>query len=146
MFFSPPVHLGQIVKWWFISWWVTLTLKKIPPIYFYFHAWEAIIQNDAPWLDWPPTISPLHRAMIKVAIDEDCHYVAHGATGKGNDQIRFELGAYALHSSIQVILSSGKLPFECQNIAKILSFKKKWPKFSLVSGHFIKLILGNFFF
>jgi len=43
------------------------------------------------------------RAMIKVAIDEDCHYVAHGATGKGNDQIRFELGAYALHSSIQVI-------------------------------------------
>ena len=40
--------------------------------------------------------------MIKVAIDESAHYVAHGATGKGNDQIRFELGAYALHPTIEV--------------------------------------------
>ncbi|WAR30573.1 ASSY-like protein [Mya arenaria] len=43
------------------------------------------------------------RAMIKVARDEGARYVAHGATGKGNDQIRFELSAYALHSSIEVI-------------------------------------------
>ena len=43
-----------------------------------------------------------HRAMVKVAIEEKAHYVAHGATGKGNDQIRFELGAYALHPSIEV--------------------------------------------
>lgn len=40
--------------------------------------------------------------MIKVAVDEGAQYVSHGATGKGNDQIRFELGAYALHPSIQV--------------------------------------------
>ena len=40
--------------------------------------------------------------MVKVAIEEKAHYVAHGATGKGNDQIRFELGAYALHPSIEV--------------------------------------------
>ncbi|KAK0065622.1 argininosuccinate synthase [Biomphalaria pfeifferi] len=49
------------------------------------------------------------RAMVKVAVDEGAHYVAHGATGKGNDQIRFELGAYALHPTIEVI-SPWRLP------------------------------------
>ncbi|KAL5011662.1 hypothetical protein ScPMuIL_010213 [Solemya velum] len=43
------------------------------------------------------------RAMIKVAREENAQYVSHGATGKGNDQIRFELGAYALHPKIEVI-------------------------------------------
>ena len=40
--------------------------------------------------------------MVKIAVDEQAHYVSHGATGKGNDQIRFELGAYALHPDIEV--------------------------------------------
>ena len=48
---------------------------------------------------------PTFRAMIKVARDEGAKYVAHGATGKGNDQIRFELSAYALHGSIDVRLT-----------------------------------------
>lgn len=43
------------------------------------------------------------RAMINVAIAEGAQYISHGATGKGNDQIRFELAAYALHPTIQVI-------------------------------------------
>lgn len=42
------------------------------------------------------------RAMIKVANEEGAQYISHGATGKGNDQIRFELAAYALHPSIKV--------------------------------------------
>lgn len=50
--------------------------------------------------------SSLTRAMIQVAVDEGAQYVAHGATGKGNDQIRFELGAYALHPTIEVGNSS----------------------------------------
>ncbi|KAK7094872.1 argininosuccinate synthase-like [Littorina saxatilis] len=49
------------------------------------------------------------RAMVQVAKDEGAQFVAHGATGKGNDQIRFELGAYALHPGIQVI-SPWRLP------------------------------------
>nr|QDG10124.1 argininosuccinate synthase-like protein [Sinonovacula constricta] len=49
------------------------------------------------------------RAMIEVAKEEGAQFVAHGATGKGNDQIRFELGAYALHPTIQVI-SPWRLP------------------------------------
>ncbi len=43
------------------------------------------------------------RAQIKVAQKEGCFAVSHGATGKGNDQVRFELGFYALQPSIKVI-------------------------------------------
>jgi argininosuccinate synthase len=43
------------------------------------------------------------RAQVEVALAEDAHYVAHGATGKGNDQVRFELAYYALAPSIKVI-------------------------------------------
>ncbi|XP_050410912.1 argininosuccinate synthase-like [Patella vulgata] len=49
------------------------------------------------------------REMVKVAKEVGASYVAHGATGKGNDQIRFELGAYALHPTIK-ILSPWRLP------------------------------------
>lgn len=49
------------------------------------------------------------RAMIQVAKEEGAMYVSHGATGKGNDQIRFELSAYALHPNIKVI-SPWRLP------------------------------------
>ena len=44
----------------------------------------------------------IFRAMVKVAIEEGALFISHGATGKGNDQIRFELGAYALHPQIKV--------------------------------------------
>lgn len=43
------------------------------------------------------------RALIKVVQEENAQYIAHGATGKGNDQIRFELTAYAMVSNIKVI-------------------------------------------
>ena len=36
------------------------------------------------------------RSQIEVAVRERSEYVAHGATGKGNDQVRFELAYYAL--------------------------------------------------
>ena len=40
---------------------------------------------------------------IEVAIAEGAQAVAHGATGKGNDQVRFELSYYALKPDIKVI-------------------------------------------
>ena len=43
------------------------------------------------------------KAMIDIAIKEGAAYVAHGATGKGNDQVRFELGCYGLKPDIKVI-------------------------------------------
>ncbi|KAF2221164.1 argininosuccinate synthase [Elsinoe ampelina] len=43
------------------------------------------------------------RAQIKVAQAEGCFAVSHGCTGKGNDQVRFELAFYALQPTITVI-------------------------------------------
>lgn len=43
------------------------------------------------------------RAQIRVAQQEGCIAVSHGCTGKGNDQVRFELAYYALQPKIKVI-------------------------------------------
>ncbi|ODQ78493.1 hypothetical protein BABINDRAFT_162701 [Babjeviella inositovora NRRL Y-12698] len=43
------------------------------------------------------------EAQIKVAEDEGCFAVSHGCTGKGNDQVRFELSFYALKPDVTVI-------------------------------------------
>ena len=43
------------------------------------------------------------KAMMDVARDEGADSIAHGATGKGNDQVRFELTAMAIDPRIQVI-------------------------------------------
>lgn len=43
------------------------------------------------------------KAQIDVAEQEGCFAVAHGCTGKGNDQIRFELSFYALKPDVQCI-------------------------------------------
>jgi argininosuccinate synthase len=43
------------------------------------------------------------RKQIEIAREEGAEAVAHGATGKGNDQVRFELTYYALEPRIQVI-------------------------------------------
>jgi argininosuccinate synthase len=43
------------------------------------------------------------RRLVEIAQETGAQAVAHGATGKGNDQVRFELGAYALDPDIKVI-------------------------------------------
>ncbi|MDX8391586.1 MAG: argininosuccinate synthase [Mariprofundaceae bacterium] len=43
------------------------------------------------------------KRMIEIAEAEGADAVSHGATGKGNDQVRFELGFYALKSDVKVI-------------------------------------------
>ena len=43
------------------------------------------------------------KRMIEIANLTSADAVAHGATGKGNDQVRFELGAYALRPDIRII-------------------------------------------
>ena len=43
------------------------------------------------------------KALVDIAVKTGADAVAHGATGKGNDQVRFELGAYALKPDIKVI-------------------------------------------
>lgn len=43
------------------------------------------------------------KRLVEIAADVGAQAISHGATGKGNDQVRFELGAYALSPEIQVI-------------------------------------------
>ena len=43
------------------------------------------------------------KRLVDIAGDTGAGAIAHGATGKGNDQVRFELGAYALKPDIKVV-------------------------------------------
>ncbi len=43
------------------------------------------------------------KRLIEIAAETNADAISHGATGKGNDQVRFELGAYALNPNIQII-------------------------------------------
>lgn len=43
------------------------------------------------------------KRLIEIANETGANAISHGATGKGNDQVRFELGAYALRPDIRII-------------------------------------------
>lgn len=43
------------------------------------------------------------KRLIEIAAETKADAISHGATGKGNDQVRFELGAYALNPNINII-------------------------------------------
>ena len=43
------------------------------------------------------------KGLVDIAKQEGAKIIAHGATGKGNDQIRFELTAYALLPGVEII-------------------------------------------
>ena len=43
------------------------------------------------------------KRLVEIANETNADAVSHGATGKGNDQVRFELGAYALKPDVQII-------------------------------------------
>lgn len=70
--------------------------------------------------------------MVKVAKEENCGSISHGATGKGNDQIRFELACYALLPHVQII-APWKMP-EFYN-----KFKGRQDLFDYAESHGIPL-------
>ena len=43
------------------------------------------------------------KRLVEIAVEQNADAISHGATGKGNDQVRFELGAYALKPDIKVV-------------------------------------------
>jgi argininosuccinate synthase len=64
-----------------------------------------------------PVIS---KHLVDVALAEGAEAIAHGATGKGNDQVRFELCAYSLHPEIKVIAPWRE--WEMQSRADLLAY------------------------
>ncbi|GAB6071714.1 argininosuccinate synthase [Venenivibrio stagnispumantis] len=45
----------------------------------------------------------ISKKLVELAHKENAHYVAHGSTGKGNDQVRFEVSVWALDPDIEVL-------------------------------------------
>lgn len=45
----------------------------------------------------------ISKGLIRTAKAEGATVIAHGATGKGNDQVRFELGCYSLYPEIEIL-------------------------------------------
>ena len=44
--------------------------------------------------------------LVRAAIRENANFISHGATGKGNDQVRFELACYSLHPTVKASILS----------------------------------------
>ena len=55
------------------------------------------------------------KKQIEIAEKESAEAVAHGATGKGNDQVRFELTYYAFQPTIRVLAPWREWPFNSRN-------------------------------
>lgn len=65
----------------------------------------------------------ISKRQIEIAREVGADAVAHGATGKGNDQVRFELGYYALNPNIKVI--SPWREWDLNSRTKLIDFAEK---------------------
>ena len=65
----------------------------------------------------------ISKRLVEIAHEQGADAVAHGATGKGNDQVRFELAAYALDPSIRVIAPWRE--WDLTSRTKLLEFAEK---------------------
>ena len=63
------------------------------------------------------------KRLVEIARDSGADAVAHGATGKGNDQVRFELSAYALNPGIRVIAPWRE--WELTSRSRLIDFAEK---------------------
>jgi len=71
---------------------------------FVFPALQANAVYEGTYLLGTSLARPLiAKKMIEIARKEGAQYVSHGATGKGNDQVRFEVSCLALEPSIKII-------------------------------------------
>ena len=71
---------------------------------FVFPMFRANAQYEGLYLLGTSIARPLiSKRLVEIARETGADAVAHGATGKGNDQVRFELSAYALNPDIKVI-------------------------------------------
>ena len=63
------------------------------------------------------------KRLVEIAEETGADAIAHGATGKGNDQVRFELSAYSLNPNIKVIVPWRE--WELTSRSKLISFAEK---------------------
>jgi len=71
---------------------------------FVFPALQANAVYEGTYLLGTSLARPLiAKKMVEIAEKEGAEYVSHGSTGKGNDQVRFEISAIALNPDIKII-------------------------------------------
>ena len=71
---------------------------------FVFPMFRANTQYEGEYLLGTSIARPLiAKRLVEIAAETGADAVSHGATGKGNDQVRFELGCYALNPDIRII-------------------------------------------
>jgi len=71
---------------------------------FIFEMFKANTVYEGEYLLGTSIARPLiSQRLVEIAEEEGADAIAHGATGKGNDQIRFEIGSYSLNPDIQVL-------------------------------------------
>ena len=67
----------------------------------------------------------ISKHLVEVAKKEGAEFICHGATGKGNDQIRFELSAYALNPDIKVIAPWRSPDWTFKSRTDLIAYAKK---------------------
>jgi len=65
------------------------------------------------------------KRQVEIARKENAAYIAHGATGKGNDQVRFELTCYALEPDIKVIAPWRDPSWTLNSRSKMIAYAKQ---------------------
>ena len=65
----------------------------------------------------------ISKRLVEIAQETGADAIAHGATGKGNDQVRFELAAYALNPDIKVIAPWRE--WDLSSRTKLIDFAEK---------------------
>ncbi|HEX7926709.1 MAG TPA: argininosuccinate synthase [bacterium] len=78
------------------------------------------------------------KRQVEVAKQEGAQYVAHGATGKGNDQVRFELTYHALDPNLQVIA-----PWKMAEFREALPGRKELIAYAEKNGIPVKATLAQ---
>jgi len=78
------------------------------------------------------------KKQIEIAKKEGAEYVSHGSTGKGNDQVRFELSYYALNPKIKVIA-----PWKMQEFLEQFKGRSDMIKFAEENGIEVKATSGK---
>ncbi|MGB5800968.1 MAG: argininosuccinate synthase, partial [Mesorhizobium sp.] len=91
---------------------------------FVFPMFRANAQYEGLYLLGTSIARPLiSKRLVEIARQTGADAIAHGATGKGNDQVRFELSAYALNPDIKVIAPCRDWSFKSRT--DLLEFAEK---------------------
>ena len=91
-----------------------------------FPAFRADVAYEGLYLLGTSLARPLiAKRMVEIAKKEKAEAVAHGATGKGNDQVRFELGLWALDPDIKIIAPWKMDEWKLRSRDKMIDYAKK---------------------